>query len=335
MSRVILVGIFSFLLGSTLVLAQEESILEFVKEGIEYHERGNYKAALSAYEKALKIDKSAPLVHYEMAYTYFALGNHDKAIEHADVVIKQRGDYLKDAFMVKANTLDVMGKSNDAIAVYEKALMTFPDDYLLLYNLALAQYSKGDKAAAEQHAIAAIQHNVNHRSSHYLLGFIQMEQGRKVPALLALYTFLLLEPDTDRSRNALLAIQQQIKEGVKKETEKNTQIFLSPQDDEGFMAAELTLSLIQASFQMDTLQLSEEAKFVKITTAFFETLASQLEGKQGFWWETYVPFYSHLQQTGHTEAYCYYISQTKGAAAERWIKENKDKMEAFDRWLKE
>lgn len=335
MSRVILISIFSFLLLSQQTMAQEERIIELVKEGVELHDRGNYKAALVVYEKALKLDKSSPLVHYEMAYTYLAENDYEKAMEHADIVIKQQGDYLKDAYMLKGNALDIMGKSKAAIGVYEKALMTFPDDYLLHYNVALAQYSKGDKAAAEHHAKEAIQYNINHGSSHYLLGFIQAEQGQKTPALLALYTFLLLEPGTERSRNALSAIQGQIEGSVKKENDRNTQIFLLPQEEEGFMATDLSLSLVQASFQMDSLQLSEEAKFVKITAVFFDALASQAEGKQGFWWETYVPFFSSLNEAGHCEAYCYYISQSKGARTQSWIEENKDKMEAFEGWLRE
>ena len=80
-----------FLLSVTLSFTQ--SVDDYVKEGISYHDKGQYSKAINVYKKALEIEPSSAKVNYEMSLSYFSNGDYQNAIKYADIVLKQKSDY--------------------------------------------------------------------------------------------------------------------------------------------------------------------------------------------------------------------------------------------------
>ena len=328
---------FVFLLLTANTLLGQDEVTDLVKEGIALHDEGKYDEAIAIYEKALALDPKSALVHYELGYSYYAKGDYQKALKYTDFVLKQGDQFVLDCYILKGNALDNMGKGKKAIKVYEKALEQFPEEYLLSYNLALSLYNQRILDQAEENLVNAIYSNLAHSSSHVLLAQIQIEKGERIPAVLSLFFFLLVEPVSSRAESSYEQLIKQMQKGVQKEDDQNININLSLGDVQGdFSAAELMLSLSEASKYTDeNKDKTEEELFVKRTETLITVLDGMKEGKSGIWWELYIDFYSRVQQAEHLETFCYMISQVKGETVTKWLDEHPEKVEAFLKWLEE
>ena len=116
-----LFGLIILLLLSINCFAQSE-IENFVKEGIQYHDNGEFDKAIQSYEKALKIDPKSTLVNYEIALSYFSKGNYKEAVKYSDVVLNQNKDLMLQAYMTKGSALDILGKTKESIKLFNKAI---------------------------------------------------------------------------------------------------------------------------------------------------------------------------------------------------------------------
>ncbi|MGC4102145.1 tetratricopeptide repeat protein [Ferruginibacter sp.] len=209
-------------LGIANANAQTPEVQDLVAKGVKLHDSGDFNGAIELYKQALAIDEKSPLVNYELSSSYFSLKNYEKAIEYADHVIDYGKDYVKDAYILKGSAEDLAGRSEDAVQTYKKAIKKFPDSYLLHYNLALTSYNNRDNKTAEESLQKALLIRPTHGSSHLLLGYVMQAQGSRVKSLLALYNFLLLEPNGPRTESAYKFLLEQLKQGVSKGKDKKT-----------------------------------------------------------------------------------------------------------------
>jgi len=334
--RKILIILFLLLYGSN--INAQNSIEDFVKEGIQYHDNGDYDKAINAYKKALKIDPKSTLVNYEIALSYFNKGDYKKAIEYSDNVLNQNSDYMIQAYLTKGSALDLMGKTEESIKLFKKAIKKTGGDYLLHYNLALNYYKISDFKNAEINLINAIEENPNHPSSHYLLAHINNNQGNSVQTLLSVHYFLFLEPDSNRSLEAYNILKANFGGSVTKdENEPNTiNIMLSMNDDSQFGAAELMISLLEASNYLEENEgKTDDEMFIENTNSFF-TILGQLKKKKDkeIWWTFYTSFFYDLAKSEHLETYCKYITQSGNENSKKWLTENENKLNTFGDWLK-
>jgi len=336
MKNTTLLTCLAFFLSMGLSSAQE-TIEELVQEGIYYHDDKQYDKAIEYYKKALEIDPLSTLVNYELALSYFTKGDWEEAIKYSDIVLKQRKDNLLQAYMTKGSALDMLGRTKESIKLFEKAIKKEGGHYLLYYNLAVNYFKMNDNVNAELNLLKGLELNPNHPSSHFMLAEIQMNRGEKVPTILPLYFFLLLEPDTQRSVNAYNMLMETLGQGVSKNPEEpNTiQISFNPDKDKDFGAAELMISMLGAVNDLEELQeKTAEEKFQDNTQSIFKMLGEmKKDDKTGIYWELYVPFFYGLAQSDHMEAYCNYITQSGNENAKAWIQSNNTKLEAFGTWL--
>lgn len=317
----------------------QSSIEDFVKEGIQYHDNGEYDKAIESYEKALNINPKSPLANYEIAYSYFSKGDYKKAIKYSDAVLKQKKDYLLQAYITKGSSLDLIGNTKESIKVFEKAIKETGGHYLLYYNLALNYYKLRDLDKAEENAIKAIENNSNHATSHLLLANIHNQKGNSVQTLLASHYFLLLEPNTNRSITAYQILQANFGGNVTKDESKpNTiNIMLSPNSDPQIGAVELMISMLEASKSIEKNEgKTEDELFIDNTESFFKVLGElKTEENTEIWWTFYTTFFYDLAQSEHLETYCKYISQSENENSKLWLAENEDKLSDFNRWVNE
>ncbi len=340
---------FFLLLGATLflslpVVAQDE-FTDLINEGVALHDAGKYPEALKKYEQALFIDKKAPRVYYEMGYTYQAMKQYDNAIKAYDKVIKigEKDETLLLTYMNKASILDDAGKPKEAIKLYKKGIEIYPDHYLLHFNLGITNFRLNNTNEAITAFENAILLNPGHASSHFALSNLQLLLGKRPQSLLSQYFFLLIEPKTERATETYKYLIEQLQKGVKSvdsQSGNKININLSPSsintEDTAFVVAELMLSMSAAMRYIDeNKNKTDEQFFVEQTDTFFKVLGDSQEEypKQGIYWELYANFFGKLQKAGHTEAFCYHISQSKGAVVDKWMKENGEKIDAFYTWL--
>lgn len=315
--------------------AQTNELQNFVNKGVELYDNGDYNGAVEQYKKALEIDKKSSLANYEISMTYLALKDYEKAIEHSDNIISAKSDYMEQAYILKGSALDLMGKPKEAINTYNKGIKKFPNNHLLYYNLGYTSYNLNEYKDAEIALQNAVKINPSHASSHLLLGYVMSDQGYRVKSLLAVYNFLLLEPKGKRALNAYELLNSELKRGVKKENDKSTSITLSDnKESDEFKAAELMLSLLEASKSLEENEKKTEYElFSENTKSFFSILGELKKNNKGFWWNYYVDFFYSLKENKHVEAFSYYITQSKeDEKITIWLNENKEKVDALSVW---
>lgn len=329
--------ILMLLCASTQITAQS-TIEDYVREGIPYHDKGEYDKAIEIYKKALALDSKSTLANYEIALSYFSKGDYDLAIEYSDKVLKQKSDFMLEAYMTKGSSLDILGKTKESIKLFEKAIQQTGGHYLLYFNLGLNYYNASDLEKAEANAIKAIELNPGHATSHLMLANIHNQKGNSVQTLLAVHYFLFMEPNSNRSPAAFQILQNNFGGNVSKNEEKpNTiNIFFSPGEDSEFAPAELMISLLEASKSLEENEgKTEDEMFIKNTSSFFSILGElKKEEHKGVWWAFYVPFFYDLAKSEHLETYCKYITQSGNENSQKWLAEHETELTNFDTWLK-
>ena len=313
-----------------------------VQIGIGYHDNGEFHEAIEFYNRALEIDPESMYANYELALTYMSLEEYEKAIEHTDIVLKQEGDEVLLAYTVKGSALDNLGRTEESIELFEKAIEKYGDYYLLHYNLGI-NYSKiEDYEKAEPAFVRAIMSNPFHASSHITLALTKREQDQRVQSLLGLYYFLLLEPRSPRAEIAYYLLMEQLRGSVQESKDNSNAIDIilnSSRMDVEFSAAEVMLAMLEASSMLEeNKDKTAEELFVDNTKSFFTLLGELLKNKEdatGLWWNLYVPFFYDLSRSGHLEAFCYYISSSFREEAMEWFLSNSEKIEELADWVEE
>jgi len=328
--------IFSFL--TSISCFGQGKIDSLVQVGIQYHDKGEYTKAIETYKEVLKIDPKSTWVNYELAMTYMYSGDNEKAIKHSDVVIKQKKDHLLHAYITKGSALDNLGKTKQSIKLFKEAIAKFGDNYLLYFNLGIAYSQIPDYKNAELAFIDAIMDNPDHASSHYRLAFTKYQQNQRVQSLLSLYYFLLLEPSSNRAETAYKLLKEQLGGNVQKDENNpmNINIFLNPQMDTEFGAAEIMLAMLEASNSLEeNKDKTPEELFVENTKSFFTVLGElrENEKKTNIWWSVYVPYFYDLAKSEYMDVFCYYISISSNEKAREWLKTNDEKVENFGKWI--
>ncbi|MGB5006502.1 MAG: tetratricopeptide repeat protein, partial [Ferruginibacter sp.] len=290
--------------------------------------------AVGLYKKALKLNPGSAFANYELASSYFAMKDYRNAIVYSNRVIAANTDYADQAYILKGSALDLSGKSPDAIKTYKEGLRKYPKNHLLYYNLALTSFNLKEFKDTDESLQKALKLNQSHASSHLLLGYSMVNQGKRVKAVLALYNFLLLEPKSNRTTAALKLLEDQLKNGAKKENEKSVTITMPVKKEEDeFYTAELMLGLLESS-KINEINKNKTAAeiFAENTNSFFTILGELKKDKKGFWWNFYVDYFYTLAANKHTEAFCYYITQSKDNKNAEWLKENMAGIQAFSTW---
>ncbi len=312
----------------TLVATSQKNVEEIVGEGVRLHDEGKYEEAIKIYEKALDIDDKSSIVNYEIAYSLIALKEYKKAIKHLDVVIKNNAGSLREAYSSKGSAQDIMGKPKAAVKTFEKAIKLFPDDYLLYYNLGITNNGMGNKAEAMENFEMALSKNINHTSSHYVLGLLKADEGDRIESLLSLYFFLLLEPNSSRSKNTFKVIEQQMGAGVSKESD--TQININMNADKlgsEFSGVDIILSLSAAKIVTEEKEGSEV--FKEMSKSFLGALPKPDEAKTGVYWNFYIPLYDKVRAEEYIDTFLNYISVSQYESSMKWVEENEEKMDAL------
>lgn len=327
-----LIGILAFRIS----FAQTEALVkEMIEEGIKLHERGEYNGAIQKYQEALLIDPGSSRANYEIAFSYYQMNKIEEAIPFVHKALGKDSEAYLPAAILYGNILDESGESKKALKYYKKTLKSYPNDYLLNYNIALTYYNDHEYEKAENHLKTAISDNVLHTSSHLMLGYVKNIQGDRVRSLLSLYFFLLLEPNTLRSRDAYQLLTSQQNQGVERAGDKDINIEISTytkKDD--LNVADLMISMKASSRHLEKNQgKSDMLLFSENNEALFKILGELKDGNKGFWWDLYVPFFYELALAGYTETFSYYISQGQASVAENWLGKNEDKLDTFIAWL--
>ena len=315
--------IFTFFISTA---SAQEVQNNFIIEGIKMYDKGDYEGALEMYKKALTSNPASVQAKYEMASTYLQLKDYTNAIKYSEKVIAANKDYADQAYIVKGTALDYLNKPQDAANIYKQALKKFPKTQLLYYNLALTSFNLKNYKETDDALMKSLMLNPLHASSHFLLGLSMVTQGKRVQGMLALYNFLLLEPKSKKSASVLQTLEEEWAKGKTKSASQK-------KEADEFYTADLMINMLESAKKNEANKNKPVmVLFAENTNTFFTILGEAKKDKKGFWWNFYVDYFYKLATNHHTEALCYYITQSKDGAYEEWLKDNLKKMEALSEW---
>ena len=311
-----------------------------ISEGILLHDAGQYDNAILKYKQVLEESPDVVEAIYELGFSYFYKKDYENALAVARRGAQYRSDMLPQFYVILGNTLDDIGRRGQAIDFYKAAIKQSPGTALLHFNLGLTLLRSGKNPEAKREVQQSLYLAPNHAGSHYVLASLYDRLGYRIPAILALSRFLLIEPDSQRSREALLMLDRLIGGGVSKGNKPNEikiTLALTPQSrkDEGdFDPVEVAMSMSLAAAQMEEAkEQSSQFKLLAATYAVMAEVMSRTAGN-GFAARYYAPFYAEMDKRGYIEAFVGQAFQTaRLAGSAGWTAGNNGKRREFQIWL--
>lgn len=321
--------------------------MSVIQEGMSLHDAKKHNEAIAKYTSVLAQNPDATLAMYELALSYYDMGDRAKTQELARIGAMYISDELPLFYGLIANCLDDEGKPAEAIKIYRDAediLKSFPDMKRHLasiyYNLGVTYVREKKYAEARVELKHAVDNNFSYASPHYLLAVVFNGTRYKVPAFLAASRLVSLEFNSQRTRAATAIIVDTFKPSAKDPKSGNITINLdlsAPKDEGDFSVSELLLGTLTTFKGDDDKNKSENEIFVDAIGTTIAMLAEDKKLASSFVGQNYVPFMTELKAKGHLPAFgnmVLYISDNNNKAAGKWLDENGPRLTEFLNWAK-
>jgi tetratricopeptide (TPR) repeat protein len=140
----------------------EKKLSKALAQAEAHFNRQEYFSAEFEYNKALKLDEDNVRANFGVGKVYVAQGDLEKAREvfgkltHIDAVLAEENKHIFNELGIE---LRRMGMFDEAISHYAKALSFVHDDENLLFNIARANFEKGDPGQALSYLDQALKMN--------------------------------------------------------------------------------------------------------------------------------------------------------------------------------
>ena len=307
-------------------LGVNDKVDSLIQNGIKYYDRQLYSYALEEFNKALQLDPQSIQANYEMASTYIQIKDYRQAIRYADVIIQTNSQYSFMGYNLKGTSLNQLGQIDDAIDSFWEGIDHNEDFYLLHYNLGIAYLQKNDALSAESCFKKSIELNPQHAGSHFQLSLSLINLNLRVESMLSLYYFLLLEPETERARDALSMLEKLLYSGIEIDRENS----LSFQPISEFAAIDSLLS------SQNNHTPTGDSAFFSLTRYFFSELASyqvNYNTSGNIWFSFYIPLFTELADQELLNVFCHVIRISTYKTSVSWLQEHQKEVDRLDSFL--
>ncbi|MBS4750667.1 tetratricopeptide repeat protein [Granulicatella sp. zg-ZJ] len=189
-----------------------------------YQIQGVYEVAQYKLELAKDMMPNEPIIDLALATLYQFMGEHQKALQHYEVVLQQEDEYdMVDIYYKASKSLIALGEFEEAISYLEKIDMTNHHSESL-FELALSYYQLEEYERALKWFDALLVRDPDYLSAHYYMAdvYTKLKQFDKAKALLrkalkenpyqaALYIQLYqIEKDIDVLKEAIVYVPDDI-----------------------------------------------------------------------------------------------------------------------------
>jgi len=343
-SKLFLFFIF-ILLMNKLIAQDSEVISQMVKEGAMLQDKGSYDSAIVLYDKALAIDKDNLMAMTEKAYTLLTIKKYNESIGYCKKVLEKNPADKKysSVYNCYGHALSGLKQTDKAIEIYTAGINKYPDNNKLYFDRGVAYYELN----SDEEAIADFQKSIkirpDHASAHNALGIVLKLNDKRIPALLALCRFLVLEPMSQRAMQSLNDVHLLLKgDAVKRDDnaiaitmkpEGNSVLSINKKKENNFRSTEVMLTMLSA---MDITENKHKSptelladKFEKLITY----LSQNKKDNSGFYWNYYVPYFSEMKEKKFIQTFAYIISASSDdPTIQNWLDIHKNEVNDFYNW---
>lgn len=313
----------------SLVASSQTSSEKLIKEGVSLHDKKRYQDAVNCYKEALKVNPSSMSAVYEMSLSYLQMKDYANAILFSSKVIDANFQpLLVDAYTVKATALAAQNKVEDAIKLLNQAVDRCGDEYLLHFNLGLSYFNKKDNKMAIFHLRKSVEIDPTRPSSFLLYAYALNDGGKWIQSFYAFHFFLLLEPNTERSKEAFDEMLDIINNDL---PANDSRLVL----EDGINRLQL-YNAIKAKRSQTADAKAEYKYFMEASKIIFFSLSQmQNDTQRGLLWEFFVPTYEEILGSGYFDAYCRYVSVAHFPESLSWWNSNKEQVDNFIEWFEQ
>ena len=171
-----------------------------------YTKMGKDSMAVETYKKAIVIDSTDMELRTFMGILYYKAKKFDPCISTMAVVLAKANPKSKqyaDALYYTAYSLDLLGKADEALGVYEKALEQSPNDVDLLFNLGRLHYMKSSYDKALEYFGKVLQSNPDDFEGNMNVGNCYLQMKKYQESLVYLEKAVKINPDNSQAWNNL------------------------------------------------------------------------------------------------------------------------------------
>ena len=356
------------LLAATAFAQNPDAASLKVHEGVELHDKGDYKKAIKKYDEALKLDKDNLTAMAEKAMSMNALGQFEESAALCQDIIEKH-DGAKEAPMVYVtygNDMDQLKRPEASLRVYNKGISVLPDMYMLHFNKGITLWGMDSTNSALRALERSAALNPYHPGTQNAIARILGTQKKSIPATLAFCRFFMLEPESERAKQNHALLQKNLFNNTSQRADGGTTISIDAsalrdstdtvhvendfRDQEVVWSVtkgfDLLSALTQALKATESATNSETTINISAGTspAGFKGKLDQLadmlkEGRaknHGFQWEYYADWMIALKSADHTEALAYLtFASSDEQEVTKWLKANGAKVNAYFDWEKD
>ncbi len=225
---ILLVGLF-FVVATQAQQTEPVNSGELIAEGIKLHDSKKYKEAINLYRKVPRNDTNYSYAVYEVAYSLYA----DKELQATVNTIREGltledDTYELDFYTLLGSALDDLEQTEQALKVYDSALMKYPNSPLLNLNKGITYMRLKKLDEAEDIFQQLLIKNPFYSSAHFRLGHCAMQRGQILQAMMSYFTYLMNYPNGPHSNTIIKLLgnmsknTDDVKEVVHKRTKEQS-----------------------------------------------------------------------------------------------------------------
>ncbi|RYY89442.1 MAG: tetratricopeptide repeat protein, partial [Chitinophagaceae bacterium] len=257
-----------------------------LQQGNQLHEEGKYKEAIALYKTVPRNDTNYLRVLYELAMSH----ERDSSFEQALLAIRSAEEMGTGAMrarfqLMKANVYDDMSQPARALAIYDSVLVEYPESDEAMLNRAITLMRLDRHAEAETQLKTLLVNNPYYASAHMKIAGCALKQGRIVPGMMALFTYLIVSPEGRHSRSAINLLNE-----LSNYSPETQEIIQGRKQEDEVFAREERVVLSKMAFDRNyKLQTDIDDKIIRQLQALFDIVKYD-ESSSDFYMQYYVPF---------------------------------------------
>jgi tetratricopeptide (TPR) repeat protein len=310
-----------------------------MERGVALHDKGQYRAAVAVYDSVLARNEACVVTLYEKSLSQLAAGMMDSCVATCMRGLQYRFEQRVVFFVNLGAAWEGKGEPDKAVAVYEAGIREYSDAGALWLDLGIAVGRRREYGRAETCFQKSIALDPKYASGHYALAETYRATGRTAAALLAYSRFLILEPQTSRSRQALVQMKNLWDKGTQDRRIVGGVVTVTvPQGEKGSRDELAGLAFaalsVHATNLTDSAQTNPEPQRTYLDYEALYGMAGEMAPKAtSFCLKYYGPYFGEAAAKGLLRPMWYY-AQLSGVlpGVKEWLAANTDSLSAFLRW---
>lgn len=155
---------------------------------------GAYDSAKGAYQKAMELNPTTPILPYVVSQLEIGQGKGAEAEAALKESITLKNDYIP--AIILFSQLEVqLGKAVEALQLAEAAAYFAPNEPSVLFQVGILRSGTGDTAGAVAALLRAVELNPQYANARFFLGAMYAVEGKNAEALAELRAVALMSPE--------------------------------------------------------------------------------------------------------------------------------------------